>query len=62
VVAHGDTSPQQNFTAGIPQVGVWSPILFNLYFHYLPKQVSHCGIFQYADDSSLVKVSKRKED
>ena len=53
VVAHGDTSPQQNFMAGVPQGGVWCPILFNLYIHHLPKQVSHCDMFQYADDSSL---------
>ena len=37
MVAHSDTSPQQNFTAGVPQGGIWSPILFNLYIHHLPK-------------------------
>ena len=27
VVAHGDTSSQRPFTAGVPQGGIWSPIL-----------------------------------
>jgi len=53
VVAHGDTSPQQNFTAGVPQGGIWFPILFNLNIHHLPKQVSHCSMFQYNDDCFL---------
>ena len=39
VVAHGDTLSQQLFTAGVPQGGIWSPILFNLYIHYLPNTV-----------------------
>ena len=61
MVAHGDTS-QWNFTAGVPQGGVWSSILFNLYIQHLTKQVLHCDLFEYADDSSLVKVIKSKED
>ena len=62
VVAHGDTSSQWNFTAGVPQGGVWSSILFNLYIQHLTKQVLHCNLFEYADDSSLVKVIKNKEN
>ena len=53
MVTHGDISPQQNFTTGVLQGGVWSSVLFNLCIHHLPKQVSYCGMFQYADDSSL---------
>ena len=62
VVANGDSSSQQNFTAGVPQSGVWSSILFNLYIVHLTTQVLNYDLFEYADDSSLVKVIKRKED
>ena len=45
---------------------VWSSILLNLYIRHLTKQVLHCGLNDclnnYADDSSLVKVIKSKED
>jgi len=61
-VAHGEVSTMQNFTAGVPQGGVWSPILFNLYVRQFTQQVLHCDLYSYADDSSLVKVIKRKED
>ena len=27
-------------TAGVPQGGVWSPMLFNLYVHNFPSQLS----------------------
>jgi len=30
VVANGNSSACREFTAGVPQGGVWSPILFNL--------------------------------
>ena len=46
----------------VPRGGVWSSILFNLYIQHLTKQVLHCDLFEYADDSSLVKVIKSKED
>ena len=62
LVAHGDTYSQQNFTTGVPQGGVWAPLLFNLYICYLTKQAWHCDLFEYADDSSLVKMIKKKED
>ena len=62
VVAHGETSAQQNFTAGVPEGEIWSPILFNLYVRHLAQQVLHCDLFSYTDDSSLVKVIERKED
>ena len=62
MVANGDSSSQQNFTAGVPQSGVWSSILFNLYIVHLTTQVLNYDLFEYADDSSLVKMIKRKED
>ena len=62
VVAHGDTSSRRSFTAGVPQGGIWSPILFNLYTRHLSAQVLHCDLFSYADDSTLIKVIPSKDD
>jgi len=62
VVAHGDTLSRRTFTAGVPQGGIWSPILFNLFTRHLPAQVSYCSIFSYADDSTLLKVIPTKAD
>ena len=47
VVANGNMSTCQEFTAGVPQRGVWCPILFNLYIRLLGNQVLHCDLFQY---------------
>ena len=41
VVACGHTSSQLPFTAGVPQGGIWSPLLFNLYIRHFPDQVLH---------------------
>ena len=62
VVACGHTSSQLPFIAGVPQGGIWSPLLFNLYIRHLPDQILHCDLFQYADDSSLMKVIPSKDD
>jgi len=58
----GNTFSCREFTAGVPQGGVWSPILFNLYIHLLGNQVLCCDLFQYADDVSLMKVVRTKEE
>ena len=52
----------QSFTAGVPQGGIWSPILFNLYICYLPDQILHCTSLQYAEDSTLIKVLPSKDN
>ena len=39
VVAHGDTSSEQTFTAGVPQGCVWSPYIIKSYIRHLSKQV-----------------------
>lgn len=44
VVTCGHTSSQLSFTAGVPQGGIWSPLLFNLYIHHLLDQVLHCNL------------------
>ena len=62
VVAYGHTSFQLSFTAGVPQGGIWSPLLFNLYICHLSDQVLHCNLFQYADNSSLMKIIPSKDD
>ena len=36
VVANGQESSLYPISAGVPQSSVWSPMLFNLYVHYLP--------------------------
>jgi len=43
----------------VPQDGIWSPILFNLHVRHISRQVLNCALFEYADDSSLVKVIRR---
>ena len=50
------------YTAGVPQGGAWSPILFNLYIRLLGNQVLCCDLFQCADDASLMKVVRTKEE
>ena len=62
VVAHGDTSSQRPFRAGVLQGGICSPILFNLYIGHISVQVLNCDLFQYADDSTLIKVIPLKSD
>ena len=39
-----------------------SPLLFNLYIRHLPNPILHCDLFQYADDSSLLKVISSNDD
>ena len=46
---------------GVPQGGVWSPLLFNLYVRHLPSQLGSCLLVSYADDSTLLKVIPTKD-
>ena len=48
--------------ARVPQGGIWSPILFNLYIRHFSAQVLDCDLLQYADDSTLIKVVPSKDD
>ena len=61
VVANGQDSSLYPITAGIPQGGVWSPMLFNLYVHHLPSQLKSCLMVSYADDSTLLKAIPTKD-
>ena len=62
VVTHGDTSSKRAFTAGVPQGGIWSSILLNLYTRHLSAQIFNCDLFMYADDTTLVKVIPTKDN
>ena len=61
VVANGQDSSLYPIMAGVPQGGVWSPMLFNLYVHNLPSQLKSCLLVSYADDSTLLKVIPTKD-
>ena len=40
---------------GVPQSSIWSPLMFSY-------EVLHCDLFQYADNSSLIRVILSKDD
>ena len=46
---------------GVPQGGVWSPLLFNLCVRHLPSQLESSLLVSYADDSTLLKVIPTKD-
>ena len=42
----------------MPQGGIWSPLLFDLFVQRLPKEVQHVMMLCYADDTTiLMRVS-----
>ena len=49
-------------SAGVPQDAVWSPLLFNLYIHFLPSVVQFSSVIGYADDHTLLKIIPLKQD
>ena len=60
-MANGQESFLYPITPGVPQGGVWSPMLFNLYVRHLPSQLNSCLLVSYADDSMLLKVIPTKD-
>ncbi len=42
---------------GVPQGGVLSPILFNLYMSKMPQQQGNIKLVSYADDSKVLNYS-----
>ena len=47
VVANKKESSLYPVMTGVPQGGVWSPHLFNLYVHHLPSQLRSCLLVSY---------------
>ena len=58
VVVNGQDSSLYPITAGIPQGGVWSPMLLNLYARHLLAQLKSCLLVSYA---TLLKVIPTKD-
>ena len=51
--ANGVLSSQCPIRSGVPQGGIWSPLLFDLYIRELPCLIRHSSILCYADDITL---------
>ena len=56
VVTAGGISSSVPISAGVPQDGIWLPLLFNLYTHLIPPVVNHSQLFSYADNHILLKI------
>ena len=61
VVVNGQESSLYPVTTGVPQGGVWSSMLFNLYVHHFPSQLHSCSLVSYADDTTPLKIIPIKE-
>ena len=49
-------------SAGVLQGAIWSPLLFNLYTHFLPSVVQFSSVIGYADDHTPLKIIPLKQD
>ena len=49
-------------SAGVPQGAIWSPLLYNLYIHFLPSVVTFSSVIGYTNDHTLLKVIPLKSD
>ena len=52
VVTNGERSEYCQIHSGVPQGGIWSPLLFDLFVRKLPQQVQHAAMLCYADDTT----------
>ena len=62
VVTPFDSSDLHPISAGLPQGGIWSPLLFNLYVRLLPSVPRHCPVVGYADDHTLMTINPNRSD
>lgn len=62
VACNGYVSQKSSVSSGVIQGGIMSPALFNVYVADLNERIVHSGLFQYADDTMLVKTITSKED
>ena len=49
-------------SAGVPQVAIWSPLLFNIYIRFLPSVANFTSVMGYIDDHTLLKIIPLKSD
>ena len=54
VIYRGSKSPLRKMKQGVPQGGVLSPILFNLYMSKMPLPPGNIKLVSYADDSNVL--------
>ena len=54
VIFRGSKSPLRKMKQGVPQGGVLSPILFNLYMSKMPLPPGNIRLVSYADDSNVL--------
>ena len=50
------TFKQHQFKIGVPQIGVLSPTLFNIYRAYLPPHIAPIHVMVYADDITITST------
>ena len=55
ILYNNRSSDTKLIPSGLPQGGVGSPELFNITFRDFPNVIKFCKLFQYAEDSTLVK-------
>jgi hypothetical protein len=63
VVHNGKSSSSRPALAGVPQGGIWSPALFNLYARPILGAFQNCIAIMYADDLTLIqRIPKGSRD
>jgi hypothetical protein len=45
--------------AGVAQVGIISPVLFNFYINYMPSPSHHVMLALYAEDTAVIATSRQ---